>query len=272
MIKYVDVEALNLRTQPVVDPATKKTLLHLGQRLETVGDLPRDGWWQVRTTVDGVADEGFVKAILGASPSTGFVERPSLRDAVSDRREALVAEAVKQWQRFDGGQGKEHHAPYSDFIAEMWQAIGQDLSGRDRDVPWSAAAISFMVRQAGKRFEAYRQFRFAPAHSRYIHDAIEQRRAANAAAPFWGFELHERRPQVGDLVGRWRETPRDFADAEASDSFKSHTDIVVSVGTDEVTAIGGNVSDSIGITTYRKLPSGFLSEDKGVFILMANNG
>lgn len=271
MIKYVDVEALNLRSHPVANPATRKTLLHLGQRLETVGDIPPDGWWQVRATVDGVPDEGFVKAIIAASPATGFVDRPSLRDPVSDRREALVAEAVKQWQRFDGGQGKEHHAPYSDFIAEMWQAIGHNLSGRDRDVPWSAAAISFMVRHASAKFDVYRQFRFAPSHSKYIHDAIKQRRAENAAAPFWGFELLERRPQVGDIIGRWRETPRDFAEAEASDSFKSHTDILVSVGTDEVMGIGGNVSDSVGITTYRKRQSGFLSEDKGVFILMANN-
>lgn len=272
MIKFVDVEALNLRSEPVVVPATRIILLHLGQCLETVSDSPRDGWWKVRLTVDGVPHDGFVMAMIPASPATGFVDRRSLRDPVSDTREALVAEAVKQWQRFDGGQGKEHRDPYSGFIATMWQAIGQNLSGRDRDVPWSAAAISFMVRQAGQGFGIYRQFRFAPAHSRYMHDAIKQRRDANLAAPFWGFELHERRPEVGDIIGRWRETPRDFADAEASDSFKSHTDIVVSVGSDEVLAIGGNVSDSVGITHYRKLPSGFLSEDKGVFILMVNNG
>lgn len=272
MIKFVDVEALNLRCEPVVDPATRIILLHLGQKLDTVGDSPGDGWWKVRLTIDGVLHEGFVMATIPASPATGFGERCSLRDPESDTREALVSEAVKQWQRFDGGQGKEHRDPYSGFIATMWQAIGQNLSGRDRDVPWSAAAISFMVRLAGESFGIYQRFRFAPAHSRYMHDAIKQRREENLAAPFWGFELHERRPRVGENVGRWRETPRDFVDAEASDSFKSHADIVVSVGSDEVLAIGGNVSDSVGITRYRKLPSGFLSDDKGVFILMVNNG
>ena len=159
MIEYVNGDASNLRSEPVVDPATRKDLLHLGQQLETVGDISRDGWWQVRTTVGGDPDESFVKAIISASPATGFVERPPLRDPVSDRREALVAEAVKQWRRLDSGQGKEHRDPFSGFIAEMWQAIGQGLSGRDRDVPWSAVAISFMVRQAGERFDVYRRFR-----------------------------------------------------------------------------------------------------------------
>lgn len=272
MIKYVDVEALNLRSQPVVSPATRKALLHLGQRVETLADAPADGWWRVRTEVDGAPQEGFVKAVIAAQPATGFVEQASLREPVSDAREALVAEAVGQWKRFAFGQGKEHHDPFAGFIAEMWRAIGQNLSGRDRDIPWSAAAISFMVRKAGERVGMYRNFRFAPAHSKYMHDSIKQRRAGNTAAPFWGFELHERRPQIGDIVGYWRETPREFADAEAFDSFKSHTDIVVSVGTDVVLGIGGNVSDSVGITRYRKQPAGFLSDDKGVFILMANNG
>ena len=154
----------------------------------------------------------------------------------------------------------------------MWQAIGQDLDGKDRDVPWSAAAISFIVRQAGTEFETYRRFKFAAAHSRYLHDSIVKRNAADQRAPFWGFRLHERRPAIGDIVARWRETPRTFDDAVHSDSFKSHTDIIISISPDFVLAMGGNVQQSMNITRYKKTPSGFVAADGEAMMLMVNNG
>src|SRR5262245_2446227 len=270
MTKYVDVEALNFRSDPVVSPETRIGLLHLGQRVEELGPANAPGWVRLRAEIDGHQREGVIKAEIGAEPSTGFVPKLSLRDPVSDAREALVAEAVKEWLRFHQGQGQEHHDPFFKFVHEMWQAIGIDLDGKDRDIPWSAAAISFMVRNAGKSFAKYKKFKFASAHSRYMHDSIVKRRAQNSDAPFWGFQLGERRPQIGDLVGRWRETPRDFDDAEHSDSFKSHCDIIVSIGVNFVLAIGGNVSQSVSITRYEKTEAGFLAATNQVFLLLAN--
>ena len=55
------------------------------------------------------------------------------------------------------------------------------------------------------------------------------------------------------------------------DAFKSHTDIVISVRPDEVLAIGGNVSNSVNVTRYAKVPSGHLSDGKGVFAHLVNN-
>jgi hypothetical protein len=127
-----------------------------------------------------------------------------------------------------------------------------------------------MVRNAGKKVAKYRQFRFAPAHSRYIFDAISRRVNADATVPFWGFKLFERQPQLGDIVCKWRETPQTFQTAAASDAYKSHCDIIVRIGPDDLQAIGGNVSNSVSLTTYRKTPSGFVEPADNVFALLAN--
>lgn len=260
--KFVDLEALNLRSEPLTVPATRIGVLHLGQRVEEQGPAAAAGWLKVRAKTDGELRDGVVKGEIDG--------RPSLREPVSAAREALVAEAIGEWLRFEKGLGLEHHDPFFRFVGQMWQAIGLALDGKDRDTPWSAAATSFMVRNAAGTIPKYGGFRFAPSHSKYMHDSIVKRKAADTGVPFWGFRLHERRPQIGDIVGRWRETPRDFEDAETSDSFKSHTDIIVSVSPDFVLAIGGNVRQSVSITRYEKTGAGFLASADGVFIHMVN--
>jgi hypothetical protein len=272
MVKYVDVEALNLRSSPDLAQDNRIAILHLGQRVEESASPPKPGWVSIRTQVGQHVVEGFVKAEIDPQPLTGFVAKPSLRAPVSDVREALVAEAIKEWLRFEKGKGKEHQEPFFRYVGEMWKALDINLDGRDRDVPWSAAAISYMVRNASKSHDIYKNFRFAAAHSRFMHDAIARQTRNDRKAPFWGVRIHENPPQIGDIVGKWRETPRDFDDAARSDSFKSHTDIIVSVAPDYVLAIGGNVGQSVNITRYKKSPSGHLADDDGVFILLVNQG
>ncbi len=269
MRQHVDVEALNLRSEPRVSATNRVGLLHLAQPVDVV-DSSNGEWLRVKARIGAAEREGFVKAEIAAQPATGFVAKASLRMPGSDGREALVAAAIAQWLRFEQGQGREHVEPFFRHIGEMWRAIGQSLDGRDRDVPWSAAAISFMVRNAAAQVPLYKAFRFAAAHSKYIHQAIVRRAAGDTTVPFWGHRLHEERPQIGDIVGKWRETPRDFDDAAVSDAFKSHTDIIASVSPDFVLAIGGNVSDSVGITRYAKTPSGHLDSQGGVIVLMVN--
>jgi hypothetical protein len=257
MLRYVDVEALNFRSQPVVSPATRVAILHLGQPVELLDPPDQPGWARIAAEIDG-------------QPRDGFVNESFLRPPVSDAREALIAAAVRAWLQFEKGLGKEFADPFAGFVGEMWRAIGLDLDGRDRDVPWSAAAISFMVREAGEQFAGYRRFRFAAAHARYIHDAIVRRDAGDTSAPFWGFRLHEQRPALGDMVCRWRETPRDFDDAAHQDAFKSHCDIIVRITADDLLAIGGNVAQSVSITRYQLTQSGFLADADQVFAHLVN--
>jgi hypothetical protein len=255
--RYVDTEALNFRSRPEVAPSSLVGQLHFCQPVDVISESGTLGWVEVEATTDGTRRRGFVNANF-------------LRAPVSDAREALVAQAIREWLRFERGLGKEQQDPYFRFIGEMWQAIGIQLDGKDTDVPWSAAAISFMVRNAAAAVPLYANFRFAAAHSRYIHAAVHSRLNGDVSAPFWGHRLHEQRPQIGDMVCRWRATRRSFDDAIAFDAYKSHCDIIVAVTPEQVVAIGGNVGDSVGITRYDKNAAGFLSETRQVFAHLVN--
>lgn len=261
--RYVNVKALNLRSTPSANSSANviRTLV-IGQAMDIVGDQ-QSGWWPVQLP-DG-SERGFVKALIDDGNGIGI---PSLRSPVVPAREALVAAAVKQWERFKLGQGKETVDPFFQYIGEMWKAIELPHNGRD-DIPWSAAAISFMVRQASTTHAVYKRFEFAASHSKYIHAAIANR--AKADAPFHGYRLFEYKPQLGDLVARSRKGAISFEQAAASDAFKSHTDIVVAVHADAVYAIGGNVSNSVSVTRYAKTDSGYLSDAGGAFALLVNN-
>ncbi len=265
---HVNVEALNLRKSPgPATPETFKLRLHLGQVVDVTGN-EQAGWLPVNVPLPGGDKTGFVKAVLPSGPSTGGSELRSLRAPAPSAREALVSAAVVEWSRFKFGQGKESVDPFFRFVGQMWQAINLPHDGHDADIPWSAAAISFMVRNAAVQAPKYNGFVFNASHSRFIHDAIK--RSGKAAAPFWGVRLHEHMPQIGDLIARARVQPITFEQASVSGSFKSHTDVVVSVRPDEVLALGGNVSDSVSITRYAKTPAGFLEDSKGVFALLVN--
>jgi hypothetical protein len=260
--RHVNVKALNLRSTPSASsPANVLRTLPLGQPVELIGDQ-QSGWWPVQLP-DG-SERGFVKALVDDSNGIGT---SSLRVPVEAAREALVGEAVRQWERFKFGQGKEAIDPFFKMVGEMWAAIKLPHDGRD-DIPWSAAAISFMVREAAASHTGYKQFKFAASHSKYVHDAISK--AGQAGAPFHGFRLFEHKPQLGDLVARSREGAISFEQAAASDAFKSHTDIIVAIHADAVLAIGGNVSNSVSVTRYEKTDSGHLSDAGGVFALLVN--
>lgn len=258
--KYVDLEALNFRTAPKNNPASRVLdTLHLGQPVEEVGpSAASPDWLDIIAKVNGVDTPGVVKAQINGIEA--------LREPVSAAREALIAQAIKEWLRFDKGEGQEDESPYFQYVGEMWEAIGIHLNGKNRDQPWSAAAVSFMVRHAagptGTDFPNYLNFKFAAAHSTYMHDSIAQRRKNNTKAPFWGFERDKMAPQIGDIVGKWREAPSSFADAEAGKDFSSHCDIIVSVQDDFVLAIGGNVNQSVNITSYARDSDGFIGKNK----------
>ena len=152
MQKYVDVSSLNFRSEPKVTSSNRIGVLHLGQPVEIQGDA-EGNFVSASAEIDGIKTDGFV--------SDKF-----LRDPVSAEREALIHQAISEWKRFNFGLGKEHKDPYFKFVREMWKEVGQDLDGKDRGVPWSAAAISFMVRNADKALPGsnYTNFRFHQRH------------------------------------------------------------------------------------------------------------
>jgi hypothetical protein len=135
------------------------------------------------------------------------------------------------------------------------------------DTPWSAAFISYVIRQSGVTENA---FRFANAHRVYIYDAF----AANAAEEInqAGDKLYRAcplatRPRVGDLICAQREhaladasdeAVRERIRAELADSTRArsvrrtHCEVVayVDAGARKIYTIGGNVNQAV---TVRKL-------------------
>ncbi len=249
----VKTDRLNLRSEPIVKPETRITSLPLAHPVEVLGDAEREGWKQVEVELDG-------------SVLQGVVSERFLREPESDAKEALLHEAVKEWIRFERGEAREDSEPFFRFVGEMWQAIDLNLDGRDTDVPWSAAFISFVVRNAG-----YQGFRFAAAHARYIHDSIVKRQQGDESSPFWGFRLEEHRPRLGDLVCQWRFDRRTFDEAAQIDWFKSHCDVVVEIRDTFVRAIGGNVGNSVKMKTFSLDSDGFLKPKDRVFAILRNN-
>lgn len=248
-IKHVSADELNLRSKAELGNNIVATL-RKGQRVTTGGGGDANGW---------------IKVTAGAQ--TGFVKASLLRDPVSPAREALMAAAIGEWFRFNKGQGEEHKAPYFRYVGEMWQAIGMGLDGRDRDVPWSAAFISWIVRKGGPD---YTGFHFAAAHARYVNQAIKAK-GEGAVAPFWGYRLNEHPVQLGDLICQWRTNPVTYDFARTHDAFFSHCDVVVEIDGAGVRALGGNNSQTVGFKSYARNPAGFLKAENNVFAVLRNN-
>ena len=247
--KHVNADELNLRSKAELGNNVI-TALRKGQAVTTTGAIDGNGWIKV----NAAGQDGFVKAGL-------------LRDPVTPAREALMAAAIAEWFRFNKGQGEEHKSPYFRYVGEMWQAIGLGLDGKDRDVPWSAAFISWIVRKGGP---SYTGFRFAAAHARYINQAIKAK-LSGAVAPFWGYRLHEHQVQLGDLICQWRTNQVGYDFASTHDAFFSHCDVVVEIDGAGVRALGGNNSQTVGFKSYARNPAGFLKAENNVFAVLKNN-
>jgi hypothetical protein len=249
----VKTDSLNLRRSPEIKDGNIIASLPLAQAVEVVDGNPANRFWEVTTIVNGSTLKGFVSAAF-------------LRQPVSAAKEALISAAVKEWLRFDRGDKLEFEEPQYKYVGEYWSKIGLSLDGKDRDQPWSAAFISFVARAAG-----YNDFKFAPAHSTYVYDAVNKRKSNVNSAPFWGFKITEHKPQLGDLVCRWRENPITSIDSLPSGGFKSHCDIVVEIRDSEVRTLGGNVNQSVSITAYPLNSSGFLRPASNVYGVLRNN-
>jgi hypothetical protein len=247
----VKTDTLNLRSTPAKEDDNIIRALPLAQEVDVIAGTAANRWWEVKTLIDGV-------------PLSGYVSAAFLRKPVSTLKETLMSVSVAEWLRFKQGNGEEADSPFYKYVGEYWQSIGHIHDGRDVGIPWSAAFISFAVRQAG-----YSNFKFAAAHHFYIRDAIDKRKSGDVSVPFWGFKLNDHKPQLGDMVCQWRGTPVTF-DSLPSGGFKSHCDIIVEIRDNEVRAIGGNVGNSVSISAFQLDASGFLKPGK-VFAILRNN-
>jgi len=255
--RFVTTEGLRLRQSP---NGIIQRDLTLGEKVADLGASTQAGWRKVR---------------IGTQE--GVVFGKYLREPLRPEVEALLRATLDEWLRFDKGHADERSDPYYKYVREMWAAIGEPYDGRSRyangeEVPWSAAFISWVVRQAGP---AYANFRFAASHSVFVNNAIKARLTERLDKPFWGYRINEQKPQIGDIIQRNRASGSfSYSYAENHAEYISHSDIVVEVTPDVARVLGGNVSDTVTMSSdlqeYRLDSEGFIEPGQRVIAVLKN--
>jgi hypothetical protein len=223
---------------------------HGEKRPARLGDL---GWWRVKE---------YWRALYG----------PDFADKLEARgyRDAVAATDAAQTAR-----------PLRPHVADVLRAADgvsdpvlrevlreAALRAAIIDTPWSAAFISYIVRQAGVSAEA---FEFANAHRAYIYDAFAVSAAEvdgkDSTRSYRACPVFTTRPRVGDLIcfqrepalaGKSEAEMREIIRGEVADQTKArsvrqtHCDVVASVdaAAHKLYVIGGNVEQSV---TVKKL-------------------
>ncbi|MHA7854918.1 DUF2272 domain-containing protein [Marinobacter shengliensis] len=187
----------------------------------------------------------------------------------------IVANAEAEetaWTNDDGTKRQEgtELAKLQDYFGAIGQwAVDQFAEdSRDNEAAWSAAFISYVVKNAGVK----PSHGFSPSirHMTYIVEALVNRKNRDLDRPFWLYKAEDLSPQVGDILCKpWNETPcanltlagleSQFIEKKASGEYAikgtptghSHTDVVVrrfsDDGTDYIETLGGNTRDLSGV-------------------------
>ncbi len=181
---------------------------------------------------------------------------------MADFRSELVAAALAEQSRV--ARRTETDPAMKPILRDYWMVgAGRGSAAADTEIrkrtAWSAAFISFVVRQALERSGSPARFDFSASHSVYAGGAI--RNLLNGAAPpaFLGLPPDGEGavvPEVGDLIGVTRVANiDDYADAmraaRLGETYFSHFDVVVGNDGHTVTTIGGNVSNTVGGKNFR---------------------
>lgn len=187
------------------------------------------------------------------APRRPIVAAPSVRAL----RENLLRLAIQEWEKWGKGQRRESDPGMQPLLQDYWLTGVGWIPGTPRwweTVPWSAAFISWLMRRAG----AGNAFKYSAAHAVYIK-AAKDNRLVNNENPFKAYRVNEVRPEVGDLVCKSR--AGSGANYEnIGPGLATHCDVVVGVQPGELSAIGGNVDDSVGRRPVRIDANGYVNQ------------
>lgn len=208
----------------------------------------------------------------GASQTTALPSGSALRYST---RQRVLKTALQEWDffgrqtiRLDGanesiphvGHWEDDGDPWSTRVNWYWSAVGQSgLDGFDCKEPWSAAFISWVMREAGLSAS---EFPPADAHWNYIRYFIDH--AEDSDAAYVSHRINDYPPKPGDLICATRGNHGfipvyDQAPGVVlSGHSKLHCDIVVERNGNSLGVIGGNVRNSVSKTTIPLKANGLL--------------
>lgn len=191
----------------------------------------------------GGSPAGSQPSAAPAQPGPAAATMPA-GDAGAALRSRIAAVARQELQRWNGGARKENEPAMRPLLETYWRTgVGYLPSQANwwSAVPWSAAFISYVVRQAG----AGSAFRYSAGHS-YYTVAARNNRLANNSNPFKAYRTSETAPRVGDIVCKNRGAGVTYDSLR--EGVPTHCDIVVEVQPGRLITIGGNVSNSVKAT------------------------
>jgi hypothetical protein len=163
--------------------------------------------------------------------------------SVTDFVDSLRNTALSEYEAWKSGSTKEGDSSTMERLRKYWkEGAGVTNWSDDRmtDEAWSAAFISYIMKKSG----AGSDWKYSPSHSTYIVDSIKNRKENNSN-PFKGYKPEEVKLEIGDLVGKARQSGVDY---NTKGNYKSHTDVVVNIKDGVADTIGGNVSNSVYLT------------------------
>jgi Uncharacterized protein conserved in bacteria (DUF2272) len=155
--------------------------------------------------------------------------------------------ALGELASWGNGTRVENEPGMQDRLLRYWRATpGDPPAGEARwRRPWSAAFVSFVLRQAG----AGTWFSYDRAHRAYVHRAV--RNVGQPSQPIKAYPVDRVTPRVGDLTCSWREGQaityaQLAAMAQPPPGQPLHCDIVTAVHPDRVEVVGGNKNPATG--------------------------
>jgi len=164
----------------------------------------------------------------------------------ADFQARIAAVAAQEWQRWGQGSNVETDQGMEPPLRAYWAAAGFGRKDIDTAIKerwyWSAAFVSYLMHAAG----AGKAFKGQSAHRLYIK-AAKAARAAGDGSKFQAYRINEIAPQVGDIVCRDRSANKrcagtNYDNVDDGTERAAHCDVVIAVGQNTITTIGGNVS------------------------------
>lgn len=187
----------------------------------------------------------------------------------SELRARIVQVALREWQRWGQGSRTETDPAMRDTLRGYWLAVSPNVSAANdaiaRRAPWSAAFISWVIREAG----GADAFTLSARHTVYVA-AAKRARLRNDATRFWAYDIAEATPEVGDLVCRDRRLREGapcagttYQNVDDGAARPSHSDVVTDVTMGHIVCVGGNVGNSVDDRRVRLDASGHVIPDQG---------
>jgi putative chitinase len=137
--KVSNLGGMWVRSEPVVNDATKKVLLPKGQLVTKLGDTPKPDWWRITTNfegvdVEGVSNKNLMVAAAESDPSvplqgSGSIEGLMARtiaalNRVAPRAHANYREAIRQGAPLFEKHGITTPQRMAHFLAQAMQETG----------------------------------------------------------------------------------------------------------------------------------------------------